>query len=266
MRHTAYRRLIVVFLVGLASCAAPERSAEKFGKTYYLDGAGNWGFGASSVPAGLKSAGYRGDVEIYIWTMSLNPLLDQLNIFGAKLRAAALSRRIKAYRKRYPQNDLNMIALSAGTGVAVWAVEGLDENIRIHNLVLLGSSLSHDYDVTRALKNMTGNIYVYHSPHDLVLSGVPIIGTIDGKHGVASAGMVGLDTPAGMPGRVVNTCWSPRYIPYGWTGAHTDCTTQAFVARVIARHVLPARSEPQTAMAGRGRGGVGPAAHSRAAD
>ncbi len=238
--------LALALAAALAGCAGPPRPAERFGKTFYLDGAGNWGFGASTVPAGLQQAGYRGDVEIYIWTTSLNPLIDQLNIVGAKIRAAALSNRIKRYRREYPQNQLNVIALSAGTGVAVWAVEGLEPDTEINNLVLLGSSLSHDYDVRKALRNMTGNIYVYHSPHDAILAGVTVIGTIDGKRGVHPAGLVGLDPPPGLGRRVINIPWHRKYITYGWTGSHTDCTTESFIRRVIAKHVMPQEEHAPT--------------------
>jgi hypothetical protein len=99
-------RIIITGLisgVALAATGCQKRgSAEKFGKTYYLDGAGNWGFGASQVPNGLKRAGYVGDVELYVWTSSFNPLIDQLNIGNARLRAAILSDKINRYKQRYP--------------------------------------------------------------------------------------------------------------------------------------------------------------------
>ncbi len=231
---------ILLLSITIAGCETTSQGnkASTFGKTFYLDGAGNWGFGAGEVPQGLKDAGYRGDVEIYVWTTSFSPLIDQLNIPAAKLRASALAQRIKKYRKQYPENELNVIALSAGTGVAIWAVEELDSETRINNLVLLGSSLSNDYDAGKALTNMNGKIYVYHSPHDMVLAGVRVVGTIDGKRGVESAGLVGLRPPPGQHGRVVNIPWSRRYVRYGWTGSHTDCTTRRFIKSVIAKHIV----------------------------
>lgn len=214
-------------------------AAEKFGKTFYLDGAGNWGFGASEVPRGLQQAGYTGDVELYIWTTSFNPLVDQLNIGGAKLRASFLARKIEQYHQRYPQNPINIIALSAGTGVATWAIEDLRGGARVRNLVLLGSSLSHDYDMTAALRHMTGKIYVYYSTMDSVLETVRLVGTIDGKRGVDSIGLVGLKPPPGMKDRVVNIPWSRKWMALGWTGAHTDCTNQRFVRYEISKHIIP---------------------------
>ncbi len=229
--------LCVLPLLLSLGCQSGNKAATH-GITIYLDGAGNWGGGAEEIKHGLRSAGYKGLVEQYLWTTSFNPLVDQLNIVAARIRADALAGRIQSYRKQYPDTRIHLIALSAGTGVATWAVEALDNATKIDNLVLLGASLSHDYDMTRALAHMDGKIYVYHSPHDSVLEKVRIIGTIDGKRGVDSIGYVGLTAPKGLDDRVVNTAWSRDWLRYGWTGAHSDCTNAVFVQKEISRHIL----------------------------
>ncbi len=216
----------------------PGKKAAIHGITIYLDGAGNWGGGAEEIRHGLRSAGYKGLVEQFIWTTSFNPLVDQLNTVAARLRADALSGRIEEYRRLYPETHIHLIALSAGTGVATWAVEAVNEETKIDNLILLGASLSHDYDMTRALAHMNGKIYVYHSPHDSVLEKVRVIGTIDGKRGVDSIGYVGLTAPVGLEDRVVNTAWSRDWLRYGWTGAHSDCTNAVFIQKEISRHII----------------------------
>lgn len=221
----------IVLLALVAGCNNPK---EKFGKIYYLDGAGNWGFGVTDVPAGLQAAGYPGDVEVYVWTTSFSPAIDQVNIVANKLRAAGLTGKIKDYLTRYPSNKVNMIALSAGTGIAVWAVEGLPDGMMIENMVLLGSSLSYNYDMRQALRHVRGKVYVFHSGHDEVLtSAVRALGTVD-RTNEDSAGLVGLRPPGGGGGKVVNNGWSAKYTRYGWTGAHTDATSQAFIQAVVA--------------------------------
>jgi hypothetical protein len=246
-------RIIITGLisgVALAATGCQKRgSAEKFGKTYYLDGAGNWGFGASQVPNGLKRAGYVGDVELYVWTSSFNPLIDQLNIGNARLRAAILSDKINRYKQRYPNNMVNIIALSAGTGVATWAIENLKDGVKVDNLVLLGSSLSSSYNMSKALRHMNGKIYAYHSPHDSVLETVKIVGTIDGKRGVNSIGLTGLRPPRGMADRVVNIGWNKSWMRLGWAGAHTDTTNEKFVRMEIAKRLgVTAQPTPATAL------------------
>ncbi|MCG3130133.1 MAG: hypothetical protein FLDDKLPJ_00881 [Phycisphaerae bacterium] len=226
-------------LLGASGCADPgTQRREKFGKTFYLDGAGNLGFGASDVPSGLRRAGYRGDVEIYMWTTSLNPLVDQLNIPAARFRASVLADKIIAYQKQHPENQINVIALSAGTGVATWAIEELKGRAKVNNLILLGSSLSNDYDMSTALQNMTGRIYVYYSPNDAVLEIVKLVGTIDGKRGVPSVGQVGLKAPPGQESRIVNIGWNEEWTRFGWAGTHTDCTSGQFVQVQISKHIV----------------------------
>jgi hypothetical protein len=251
MRATKWGILTVV-TISLAGAGCQRRGeAEPFGKTFYLGGASNLDVFSSGVPGGLRDAGYRGDVQTFIWTISLNPLLDQLLTINAKARAGLLAREMASYHRRYPQNDINVIALSAGTGVAVWAIEKLDADTRVNNLILLGSSLSHDYDVSKALKHMDGRIYVYHSSHDSVLSAVKVIGTIDGKRLVDSVGQVGLDVPPGASERIVNTGWSRSFLRYGWAGGHTDCTNQTFVRHVLAPLVIGAGADTVAANTGR---------------
>jgi len=235
-----YVLLAATLAVNLAGCE--KRAAEQFGKVFYVGGASNLDSITNGVPEGLRRAGYRGDVQTFLWTISFNPLVDQLLTTNAKARAGLLTLAIEDYHRRYPDNEIEVVALSAGTGVAVWAMERLKPNTRIDNVFLLGSSLSHDYDVQRALQHIDGKIHVFYSSHDKVLQAVEIVGTIDGKRGVKSVGQVGLSVPAGADAKIVNTGWSAKYFHYGWAGGHTDCTNKAFVRGVIAPLMLP---EPQ---------------------
>ncbi|MBN1342899.1 MAG: hypothetical protein JXQ73_09485 [Phycisphaerae bacterium] len=246
-KHAAVA-LIPALLVCLTGCGGGggffEAPGDEHGKTYYLDGAGNWGFGLTTVPAGLRNAGYPGNVEAYIWTSSFNPAVDQINIGMNKLRAAILTGKIEGYLRQYPGNDVNIIALSAGTGIAVWAVEGLKSSYKVNNLVLLGSSLSENYDMRTALGNIKGKVYVYYSPHDEVLGGaVRAIGTVD-RGGTESAGLGGLHPPGGGRGKIINIGWRPKYERYGWTGSHTDATSEPFIQHYVSQHIFE-RRRPQ---------------------
>jgi hypothetical protein len=240
---------IAVFLSS-AGCAlnSNNRAAELLGKTYYLDGAGNYGFGQLSVPKGLRLAGYKGDVEIYRWTSIIGgAVLDQLDITNAKLKAKFLSKRIEKYFSRHPGNQVNIIALSAGSGVAVWAIESLESRNKVDNLVLLGSSLSNNYPMTEALRHLKGKVYVYHSPNDPVLEIVTnLSGTIDRKFGVECAGKVGLMPPDDADeatrrlyrDKIVNVAYRTSFQSYGYVGDHTSSTSSNFVSRVIAPNLV----------------------------
>jgi hypothetical protein len=235
-------------LASLGGCVNPK---EEFGKIYYMDGAGNWGFGVVDVPEGLASAGYKGDVEIFVWTSSFSPAVDQVNIIGNKLRASLLSGKIRDYLRRQPGQSVHLIALSAGTGIAVWAIEGLPDGVMIDNLVLLGSSLSYNYDMSKALRHVRGKVYVFYSAHDEVLTtAVPALGTVDRTH-EDSAGLVGLHPSDGDSDKIVNVRWSQEYSRYGWTGAHTDATGRMFIQHVVAPQILGrAQGQPSVTSAG----------------
>jgi pimeloyl-ACP methyl ester carboxylesterase len=242
----------LVCLLLLTGCGAKSRSmagAERFdhlGRTYYIDGAGNWGFGVTDVQRGLYRAGYRGNIINYRWSPTFNPALDQtVGRVAARSRGRQLAREITAYLRKYPHNQVNIIALSAGTGVAVWACENLEPPAKVNCLILLGSSLSAYYDMNKALENIARGVWVYYSPYDQVLSGpVRALGTIDGRMIADSAGLIGLHPPGGPSEKIHNIGWSPRWERYGWSGAHTDATSEPFVRQELARHILSELPEP----------------------
>ena len=90
----------------------------------------------------------------------------------------------------------------------------------------------------KALRNIEGKVYVYVSPYDSILSGpVRTLGTIDGTFD-EPAGLVGLKAPADIADRIVNIRWSRKYERYGWTGSHTDCTSEPFVRFVLAPYII----------------------------
>jgi hypothetical protein len=131
---------------------------------------------------------------------------------------------------------VDLIALSAGTGVAVWACEAVQPPATVDDLIMLGSSLSSTYNMGKALENISGGVWVYHSSNDMILQGpVRTLGTIDGKSGVSSAGSVGLRYRSP---KIHNIRWSRSYERYGWTGAHTDATSETFVRLVLSRHIV----------------------------
>ena len=238
--------LVFVFVAGCADTRKPNRW-ERYGKVYYLDGAGNLGFGQDTVPRALRAAGYRGDFEPVIWTSFSGPLGDQVIRINARIKADELSKRIIRYRRRFPNTPVYIIGLSAGTGVAVWAVENLPNGMMIDDMVLLGSSLASNYDMTKCLRHVKGKVYVLYSSRDAILTGfIPLTGTIDGSYFVQPAGLIGLYPPDRASSetrqlyraKVVNIGWRPSFERYGYAGGHTDATSYAFVKYFIAPKLL----------------------------
>jgi hypothetical protein len=234
--------------VSRRASASPEHVEDAVGRTYYIDGAGNWGYGVREVSSGLRRAGYRGRIINWRWSPTFNPALDQtIGRPFAKSRGKALGEEINTYCRAFPGRPVNIIALSAGTGVATWACETLRPPARVRSLILLGSSLSSNYDFRWALGNIDGGIWVYYSSRDGILRGpVRALGTIDGKLGADGAGLVGLHPRTVNSDKIHNIGWSEGYRRLGWSGSHTDATSEPFVRNVLARHIVTPTT-PETA-------------------
>lgn len=226
---------LLVSAVACSGCADP---AQRFGRTWYIDGAGNWGFGAFGVPNGLKERGYKGAVTNHRWSLTFNPALDQTLRFIARESGRQLGKEITRYLRETPNADANIIALSAGTGVGIWAIENVAPPYKVNNYVLTGSSLSSRYDLRPALANMKGKIICYYTSSDPVLDGpVRALGTIDGTFD-DSAGLVGLKGPGANSANVVNIARTSQFARIGWTGGHADCVTEQFVRGEIYKYIV----------------------------
>ncbi|TWT41794.1 hypothetical protein RAS1_29170 [Phycisphaerae bacterium RAS1] len=228
--------LAATLLVGCGPAFGPKAAN---GVTFYCPGAGNSDFGDAGVREGLERAGYDGEVAAILWTISFNVAIDQALKFNAHLGGSKLASYIREYKRQYPDGAINIVGLSAGTGVAVWALEELDGKIKVDNVVLLGSSLSHKYDVSKALRSVSGKIYCYYSPNDAILAGpMKVFGTIDGVFLTEGAGSVGLQPPPSGKDRVINVRWRPEFQQYGYAGGHTDSTSAPFVRQYLSKHLL----------------------------
>lgn len=250
MVQRGIRLAFALSLFGLTGCAwlAPLGSQNQgavFGKTYFVGGAGPLGevVGTFSVPKGLREGHYRGAIEVYGWQAAVGGTLrDQIDRTRNEEQAAELARRIVAYERAYPGRRVNIIALSAGTGIAAWALEALPPDCRVGTVIFLSSSLSSRYDLTAALEHIDGRLYNYCSSKDPILRyGVPLAGTVDRSSDEMAAGLHGIALPRDLDVhgrnlyrlRVRNRAWRPSYKRYGYQGLHTDSTSERFVEHVL---------------------------------
>lgn len=247
------RRVILAGLAGVVAlssgCILGNRptfvggGSDRTVRTYYLDGAGNYGFGKETVPLGLEDAGYRGGFEHFIWTSYLGTVMDQVWYDHNRDQGRRLAGKIQGYLDKNPGAEVNIIALSAGTGVAVFALEQLRPPYRVGNVILLSSSLSANYDLTRALRRVDGKIYFFWSPNDPVLRGVvPILGTVDRRNGSMVAGATGARLPWGAvpetrqayQQKVQNIRWHTSEIEGPVKLYHAGTTDRGFIRDMVA--------------------------------
>lgn len=222
----------------------------EFGKTFFVGGAGSIGAvaGTFETPRALRAAGYSGAVEVFGWQSYIGDALrDQVDEQRNRGEAGRLAAQIAAYLREHPGAEVNIVALSAGTGISAWAVEQLPPGQRIGTIVLLSSSMSREYDLTAVLRR-SSHVYAFYSPSDPVL-GVLVrgVGTVDrGAWTADAAGLSGFALPAGARGdtrllyaeRLRNVPYRPEWSRLGYWGMHADSVAERFVERVVARLLL----------------------------
>jgi len=224
------------------------------GVVFYLDGAGggslltDWGRG---VKSGLAKGGYRGVYGEFHWQTGLGVLADQESSVSYKRKKAnELAEIIVDYADKHPGEPINIIGLSAGTAVAVYTLEALPKWCTVDKVILLGSSMDANYDLTSALIRVEDNLIVFTSSKDAVLGMlVPLAGTADRQYaGSNVAGIQGFRVPARanettrvLYAKVKRIAWEPAFAKAGDKGGHTDGTQPKFVARYITPLLLPQR-------------------------
>ncbi len=245
------KNIVITGLVftGLTGCqtTTPDREARMSrGYIYYCDGAGgggimNW---AGGLRQGLYEGGYPGAGEIFRWNTGLGVVADQdASVEYKRGKARELAQKAADYSRAHPGAPVTFIGLSAGTSIVVFALEQMPKPARIHDAVLFGASISSTYDLTRALQNLDGKMYVFTSEKDAVLGFlVPVAGTADRASGeVPSAGLRGFHLPRPATpetrqqyAKIVTIPWRPEFAKFGYTGGHTDALRPRFVAAYLA--------------------------------
>ncbi|MBU0638829.1 MAG: alpha/beta hydrolase [Planctomycetes bacterium] len=247
-----YGRLALAwYLTGLCGCTWISRVGSDphgaaIGKTFYVGGAGVFGHvGTIDVPKGLRQGGYRGAIEVFGWQSWVGGTLrDQVDRQRNGAQAQRLAKAIRQHLAHHPGTRVNIIALSAGTGVATWALEELRDECRVGTVVLLSSSLSRHYDLSDALSAIDGLLYCFYSPADPILRyGVPISGSVDREfEGPSVAGLFGFALPTDADDttrslyqrRLRNMPHRRLYARHGYRGLHTDGTSPDFIASFVA--------------------------------
>lgn len=250
IRQSSLLALLPITLPGMVGCTMlPHRTDARvsLGKVFFLDAAGggsvltNWGHG---VMVGLQAGGYAGDFESFPWQTGLGVLPDQgASVSYKRAKAKDLAHEISQFGARHPGVPVHLIGLSAGTAVAIFALEELSETNKVENVVFLGSSLSNHYDLTQSLQRVRGRVYVFTSEHDAILGiAVPIFGTADRKYcGACAVGLHGFHLPLDatsetreLYGKIENIEWRSEFAKTGNLGGHTDTVKSEFVTAHIA--------------------------------
>ncbi|MFO0973698.1 MAG: hypothetical protein U1A27_09705 [Phycisphaerae bacterium] len=254
-RRRALPTLCILASLFVPACSLPVRlgadlvqdGSRSRGIAYYVGGAGPLGnVGFLSVPRGMRAAGFPGYVEVVTW-QGFGSAVDQVNLSRNRQKGLDLANDIRRYHRQNPDAPIYLLALSAGTGVATFALESLPDSIRIDGACFLGCSLSSRYDLTRALRRISGRLLVYYSYNDRILNDiVPYTGTVDRAD--ASDGVAGLAgfriSRNALPEtrrqyrKLLNIPYQAEFADAGWDGGHMTSVSESFIAWYVAPCLL----------------------------
>lgn len=217
------------------------------GCVFYMDGAGggteksNY---AAGVVSGMLDAGYQGAGELVSWETGKGLMADQkASVAYKRGKAKEAAEKIQDYKDDYPDAPVGILGFSAGTAEAVFALEALPEGEQVHHVVLLGASISRDYDMTKALKRVKHKLHIITSPHDHMLGTLmPFSGTADRKYHDPGAGIKGFVLPPHSTEetrqlyaeKIVTIPYSKDFRKDGDEGHHFDNVKEAFVRDHVA--------------------------------
>ncbi len=188
---------------------------------------------------GLIAGGYAGDLEIYDWTHSSPGLTALLSYKHNLEEAQTVADKIVAIHRREPDRPIYLTGHSGGTGIAVWALERLPDDVKVDRVILLSSALSPTYDLTRALRHVRTQLYSFWSNQDVIVlsTGTTLFGTIDGVK-VPAAGFSGFEPPADADLReyqkLQQFAYNADWAKWGNTGGHIGPMSKEFSSHVLA--------------------------------
>jgi len=188
---------------------------------------------------GLLDGGVSAHTQVYDWT-DHDPGLHALHAQQRNRQEAANIASILAdHARNFPAVPIDLTAHSGGCGVAVWALEQLPDDVDVDTVVLLAPALSPKYDLSKALRHVRGNVYVFSSVNDTIVlySGTRLFGTIDGVLGEA-AGYRGFVQPPGADAeqykKIIPCPYQTDWQQYGDFGDHLGTMNRPFAAAVQA--------------------------------
>lgn len=244
--------LAAAFTTGCALPGPLPDHAERVKRAFifYLDGAGggsalrNW---AGGLRQGMLDAGFQGSGEMFSWETGAGIGADQTSSVQYKRgKGREVARKIVEYKKKNPGAPVHIIALSAGTAVAAFALEALPAGENVDTVIFFGASIGADYNMTAALGHISNKLYIFTSEKDAVLTlAIPAAGTADRElSGARPAGLTGFSMPPKATAetrtlyrqKIETIPWRSEFWWYGNGGGHTDGVT---AVRFVKQYVAP---------------------------
>ena len=191
---------------------------------------------------GLLRGGVAPVGTIFDWTGEDRGVPALTRLDRHRTASAAVADMIRSILRHDPRTPIVLVAHSAGTGVAVEALERLPPDCHVRTLVLLASALSANYDLTAALAHVDGRAVAFYSEYDNAVLGLGTrtFGTYDRVHSDA-AGYVGFHLPKSHQAesvaygtQLLQFPYDPAWAKLGNGGDHIGTTAGPFARTVLA--------------------------------
>ena len=201
--------------------------------------------------AGLRGGGVEANFVIYDWTEN-DPGIHALQAYTRNhAEAETVADLISAHAAADPGSPIFLTAHSGGCALAIWALEDLPPDIKVHTLLLMAPAISPRYDLTKALRHVETNAYTFTSTLDTVVlnTGTTLFGTMDGVQSPA-AGFGGFIQPPTadpeMYRKLIQHPYDSKWIKYGDFGNHIGAMSRPFAKEVLAPLIVDADPPPTT--------------------
>ncbi len=193
-------------------------------------------WGQRSLCAGLRRAGFAGEIQYWQWQQAWRAWLILPVIMGRRIlqrEAERLAECVARRRREGPDRRIYLIGYSAGGFVVARALEMLPEGVKVDAAALLAPAVDPRRDLEAPAGHVRGKLLVVSSLLDWVIVGLGtlLLGTCDRRH-TPSMGMVGPRGPAAE--NVAEIRWRPRLLRLGHFGGHFSTTACGFVAGRLA--------------------------------
>jgi len=237
LRTAGFALAAMNLILLLGGCANRPPNPQSDGVLFFVPGVAGDGTSYDGLVRGLREAGVNEHLEVLGWgapgpLFVLNFQNDAIHR-GAEAKLAAA---IKTWREAHPGGRIDLIAHSAGCGVALGAL-ALPGAPAVRTTILLNPSVSPGYDLSRALANVSGLLHVFYSDRDTVFLSwrTSTFGTYDNVK-TKAAGHLGFDLvklPAELRGKVVQHPRDQTWAEQGNDGSHFGTTSEAFVKQTV---------------------------------
>ena len=203
-------------------------------------------------PWGLRWAGLPHRIEAFPWQQGLWAALCFADLWRTRHHrrsADRLAQRIREIRQEYPRAPLHLLAHSAGTGIAAYALEQLDSAAgeTVTSAAFVASGLSPGYDLSPAIRACERGLFALGSRLDLLTLGLgtTLLGTVDRCHRPA-AGCVGFRAPSDpvAAAKFTQCFWTPNDLRQGWLGEHLTGASPGLARGTLAAWIRHVEADP----------------------